>query len=81
MTRDDEHDRDLLELARLTAELDAAEAYEQTLRALIAEVRDHLAAGRTGIALSRLNQALTFIDDQTDVVAPSPVAKDPRGDA
>ena len=65
------------DVARLVAELDAAEAYEQRLRQMIVDVRDHLAAGRTGVALSMLNEALTFIDDQADVVAPSPVAKDP----
>jgi hypothetical protein len=65
------------DVARLVAELEAAEAYEQKLRQLIVDVRDHLAAGRTGVALSLLNQALTFIDNETDVVAPSPVAKDP----
>ena len=61
----------------LVAELEAAEAYEQRLRQWIVDVRDHLAAGRTGVALSLLNEALTYIDNQTDVVAPSPDAKDP----
>jgi len=65
------------DVARLVAELEAAEAYEQKLRQLILDVRNELAAGHTGVALSLLNQALTFIDNETDVVSPSPVAKDP----
>jgi len=65
------------DVGRLIAELEAAEAYEQKLRQLIVDVRDQLAAGHAGVALSLLNQALNFIDNETDVVAPSPVAKDP----
>jgi hypothetical protein len=77
MEADDRRISDGNEIGRLVAELEAAEAYEQKLRQLILEVRDHLAAGHTGVALSLLNQALTFIDNETDVVAPSPVAKEP----
>ena len=69
------------DVSRLVAELEAAEVYEQKLRQLILDVRDRLAAGHTGVALSLLNQALTFIDNETDVVAPSPVAKDLNGNA
>jgi hypothetical protein len=58
------------ELASLVAELEKAEAYEQRLRQLIVEARDHLAAGRTSMALSLLNSALRDIDDAADVVAP-----------
>ncbi|HEV2220430.1 MAG TPA: hypothetical protein VGV08_07720 [Casimicrobiaceae bacterium] len=56
------------EIARLVAELEQAEAYEQRLRALIAEVRDRLAAGSVTTALSLLNAALNDIDSATDVV-------------
>jgi hypothetical protein len=75
MTTDDGRIDD--DIGRLVAELEAAEAFEQKLRQLIVDVRDQLAAGHTGVALSLLNQALTFIDNETDVVAPSPIAKDP----
>lgn len=77
MAADDRRNSEGNDVGRLVAELDAAEAYEQKLRQLILDVRDQLAAGRTAVALSLLNQALTFIDNETDVVAPSPVAKDP----
>ncbi|MDQ6917505.1 MAG: hypothetical protein M3023_06785 [Pseudomonadota bacterium] len=60
------------EVARLVKELESAEAYEQRLRQIIIEVRDQLAAGNTASALSMLNQALSYIDDQTDVVTPTP---------
>ena len=65
-------------LARLVAELEAAEAYEQRLRQVILDVRDVLAQGNAGRALSMLNEALRMIDDQTDVVAPHD-AQRPRG--
>ena len=58
------------EVASLVAELEKAEAYEQRLRQLIVDARDHLAAGRTSMALSLLNAALRDIDDAADVVAP-----------
>lgn len=57
------------EIARLVAELESAEAYEQKLRQLIVDVRDRLAAGKIGEALSMLNGALNDIDSQADVVA------------
>ncbi len=60
------------EFARLVKELENAEAYEVKLRQIIVEVRDQLAAGNTASALSMLNQALSFIDDATDVVASAP---------
>lgn len=59
------------EIASLVAELEKAEAYEQRLRQLIVDARDHLAAGRTSMALSLLNTALRDIDDAADVVAPT----------
>ena len=62
------------ELAALVHELEQAEAYEQRLRQIIAEARDHLAAGRASVALSMLNEALSDIDAAADVVAPT----DPR---
>ncbi len=59
------------EVASLVAELEKAEAYEQKLRQLISDARDHLAAGNTAMALSLLNAALSDIDAATDVVATS----------
>jgi hypothetical protein len=55
---------------RLIAELEKAEAYEQKLRQVIVDVRAELLAGRVATALSMLNEALNFIDNATDVVAP-----------
>jgi hypothetical protein len=60
------------EVDRLVGELEKAEAYEQRLRQVIIDVRDQLARGHVEVALSMLNQALNYIDDQTDVVAPHP---------
>jgi hypothetical protein len=59
------------ELTALVHELEQAEAYEQRLRQIIAEARDHLAAGRASVALSMLNEALSDIDAAADVVAPT----------
>ena len=58
------------EIDRLVAELERAEAYEQRLRQYFVDIRATLAAGHTATALSMLNEALSFIDDATDVVAP-----------
>jgi hypothetical protein len=58
------------QVARLVAELEQAELYEQRLRQVIVEVREQLAAGSTSKALSMLNGALNEIDNATDVVAP-----------
>jgi len=58
------------EIERLITELEQAEAYEQKLRQLIVEVRDAVAAGQVGQALSMLNTALNDIDSATDVVVP-----------
>jgi ribosomal protein S20 len=54
--------------ARLAAELEQAELYEQRLRGLIVAVRDELANGNAERALSMLNEALNEIDNATDVV-------------
>jgi hypothetical protein len=56
------------QVARLVAELEEAELYEQRLRQLIVEVREQLAAGSASKALSMLNGALNEIDNATDVV-------------
>lgn len=61
----------MTEVTRLVAELEKAEAYEQRLRQVIVDVKDQLAAGNTARALSMLNEALNYIDNATDVVAPS----------
>jgi hypothetical protein len=58
------------EVARLAAELERAEAYEQQLRQLIVDVKDQLSAGNVARAQSMLNAALNEIDAQTDVVTP-----------
>jgi ribosomal protein S20 len=58
------------EVARLSRELEAAEAYEQKLRQVIVSVKEELAAGHTERALSMLNEALNEIDAATDVVVP-----------
>jgi hypothetical protein len=60
------------EVVRLVKELESAEAYEVKLRQIIVDVRDQLAAGNTAVALSMLNQALSYIDDAADVVTSSP---------
>jgi len=60
------------EIARLTTELERAEAYELELRQLIVDVKDQLAAGNVARAQSMLNGALNDIDAQTDVVTPHP---------
>ena len=57
------------EVARLAAELEQAELYEQRLRGVIAAVREELTRGNVERALSMLNEALNEIDDATDVVA------------
>jgi len=63
------------EIARLIRELEQAELYEIHLRATIVAIRDQLAAGHTARALSLCNAALSEIDNQADVVAPSLRAK------
>ncbi|HEY2818118.1 MAG TPA: hypothetical protein VGK44_13415 [Casimicrobiaceae bacterium] len=58
------------EIDRLAAELEKAEAYEVRLRQFFVDIRAELAAGHTANSMSMLNEALRFIDDATDVVAP-----------
>jgi len=58
------------ELNRLVRELEKAEAYEVQLRQFFIDIKAELAAGHTANAMSMLNEALRFIDDATDVVAP-----------
>lgn len=58
------------EIDRLTAELEKAEAYEVRLRQFFVDIKAELAAGRNARAISMLDEALRFIDDATDVVAP-----------
>jgi hypothetical protein len=66
------------EVSALVSELEQAEAYEQRLRQLILDARDQLAAGRTAVALSILNEALSDIDAAADVVAPTDSRRDVR---
>lgn len=70
MTLTPAHDPAQREIDRLVAELERAEAYEQRLRQFFVDIRAKLAAGQTSTALSILNEALSYIDDATDVVAP-----------
>ena len=58
------------EIDRLVSELEKAEAYEVRLRQFFVDIKAELAAGHTANAMSLLNEALRFIDDATDVVAP-----------
>jgi hypothetical protein len=69
MTADERLQAAESENARLVAELEEAELYEQKLRQLIVDVKGELAAGRAAKALSMLNGALNEIDSATDVVA------------
>ena len=59
-----------VEINRLVGELEKAEAYEVRLRQFFVDIKAELAAGHTANAMSMLNEALRFIDDATDVVAP-----------
>ena len=61
-------DEDRSEVARLVAELEQAEAFEQKLRQYIIDAKDQLAAGNASVALSLLNDAISFIDSAPDVV-------------
>src|SRR5437762_13091033 len=63
-------DNERAEIDRLVAELEKAEAYEIRLRQFFVDIKAELAAGHTANAMSMLNEALRFIDDATDVVAP-----------
>jgi hypothetical protein len=65
-----EPDTPQADIDRLTAELEKTEAYEVRLRQFFVDIKTELAAGRTANAMSMLNEALRYIDDATDVVAP-----------
>ena len=56
------------EITRLIAELEQAEAFEQKLRQYIIDAKDQLAAGNASVALSLLNDAISYIDSAPDVV-------------
>jgi hypothetical protein len=60
------------QIERLIRELEEAELFVQRLRGYLVGIRDEVAGGHAGRALSMCNQALTEIDGATDVVAPSP---------
>jgi hypothetical protein len=62
------HEEDSREVARLIAEVEQAEAFEQKLRQYIIEAKDQLAAGNTSVALSLLNDAISYFDSAPDVV-------------
>ena len=70
MTSTDRANDERAEIDRLIAELEKAEAYERRLRQYFVEIRAELVAGRTSTAMSMLNEALSYIDDAVDVVAP-----------
>ena len=63
-------DNERAEIDRLVAELEKAEAYEVRLRQFFVDIKAELGVGHTANAMSMLNEALRFIDDATDVVAP-----------
>ena len=66
-------------IERIVRELEEAELFAQRLRAYIVAIRDEVAGGHAGRALSMCNQALTEIDSATDVVSPSPHAQQRAG--
>lgn len=77
---DDERAQDGKEqVDRLTREIEEAEIFAQKLHAYIVAIRAEIAAGHAGRALSMCNQALTEIDNATDVVSPSPRLKQQAG--
>jgi len=67
------------QIDRLIREIEEAELFAQRLRTYIVAIRDDVAGGHTGRALSICNQALTEIDSATDVVAPSPQRNEHAG--
>lgn len=79
MADNERMENDESQSARLTREIDEAELFVQRLCAYVVAIRDELAAGHTGRALSMCNQALTEIDSATDVVASSPRSKEQAG--
>jgi hypothetical protein len=79
VTDEDRADDNRAQIERLVRELDEAELFAQKLHAYIVAIRQEVAAGHAGRALSMCNQALTEIDSATDVVAPSPHLKERAG--
>jgi len=71
MPPDRDHDTERDDIDELVTELEKAEAYEQRLRQFFVDARDQLAAGNIAVALSTLNEALRYIDAETDVVVRS----------
>ena len=76
MANEDRVEVNQTQIEWLTRELEEAELFTQKLHAFIAAIREEVAAGRVGRALSMCNQALTEIDSATDVVSPSPHLKE-----
>ena len=72
MVEDDRTEGSGARSEQLARELEEAELFVQKLHAYIVAIRDELAAGHTGRALSMCNEALTEIDSATDVITPSP---------
>jgi hypothetical protein len=70
MSTGSDADNEQAEIDRLAAELGKAEAYEVKLRQFFVDIKAELSAGHTARAMSMLDEALRFIDDATDVVAP-----------
>ncbi len=68
MPPDRNHDTERDDIDELVTELEKAEAYELRLRQFFVDARDQLAAGNVSVALSTLNEALRYIDAETDVV-------------
>ena len=79
MADEDRADDNLAQIERLARELDEAELFAQKLHAYIVAIRQEVAAGHAGRALSMCNEALTEIDSAPDVVAPSPQFKERTG--
>ncbi len=67
------------QMERLTRELEEAELFAQRLHGYIVAIRDEVAGGHAGRALSMCNEALSQIDNATDVVAPSYRLKERAG--
>jgi hypothetical protein len=67
------------QVERLARELEESELFAQRLRTYILGIRDEVASGHVGRALSLCHQALTEMDSATDVVAPSPHLKERAG--
>lgn len=71
MTENQRTPDDSVQFEQLAREINEAELFVQRLHAYFVAIRDELAAGHSGRALSMCNEALTEIDSATDVVVPS----------